>query len=109
MSAEAAVAMEEKTVGSGHKRPKLVASRSSPPGAKPSTSLKIVQVSEGHTNVTAEPPLRRQYLTQSRAAASSIHGHLGKLVGTGCCPSKSSSTVDSKTQGNTTSASSPFL
>jgi hypothetical protein len=109
MSAEAAVAMEEKTVGSGHKRPKLVASRSSPPGAKPSTSLKIVQVSEGHTDVTAEPPPIRQYLTQSRAAASSTLRHPGKLVGMGCCPSKSSSTADSKTQGNTSSASSPFL
>jgi len=106
MSAEAAMALEEKIVGSGHKRPKLVTSRSSPPGAKPSTSLKIVQVSEGHTYVTAESPSIKQYLTQSRAVATL--GHPGKLVGMGCW-AKSSSTANSKTQGNTSSASSPFL
>jgi len=75
MSTEVAVVVEEKTVGSGHKRPKLVSSRFNPPGAKPSAPPKVVQVSEGHNDVTAEPPPRKQYLTQSRAAASSTPGH----------------------------------
>lgn len=105
MSTEAAVAVEERIVGSGLKCPKLVASRPSPPGANPSASPKLVQVSEGHTDVTAEPPPRRQYLTRSRDAASFTFGHQGKPVGMGCCPSKSSSTADSKTRGTTTSAS----
>jgi hypothetical protein len=43
MSAEAAVAMEGRTVGSGRKRAKLVASRSSPLGANPFASPKVVK------------------------------------------------------------------
>lgn len=97
MSAEAAVVIEEKTVGSGHKRPKLVALKSSPPSAKPSTPPKFEQVFEGHTDVTVKLLPRRQYSTRSRVVASSTLGHPRKLVGMSCCPSKSFSTTDSRT------------
>ena len=101
MFAEVAVDVVEKAVDSGHKWAKLVTSKSSPPEPLLSASPKIVQVSEGQTADTVEPPLRRQYLTRSRDVASSSFGHPGKPVGMGRCPSRSFSMADSRTQGNT--------
>jgi len=109
MSAEVAVDVVEKAVDSGRKRAKLVASQSSPPEPLLSASPKIVQVSEGQTADTVEPPPQRQYLIRSRVAALFSFGHPGKPVGMGRCPSRSSSMVDSRTQGNTASASTPSL
>lgn len=59
MSAEVAVDVVEKVVDSGRKRAKLVTSQSSPPEPLLSASPKIVQVSEGQTADTVEPPPRR--------------------------------------------------
>jgi hypothetical protein len=109
MSAEVAVDVVKKAVDSWRKRAKLVASQSSPPEPLLSASPKIVQVSEGQTADTVEPPPQRQYLIRSRVAALSSFGHPGKPVGMGRCPSRSSSMVDSRTQGNTASASTPSL
>ena len=108
MFAEAAVAVEERAIGSGRKRAKLV-SQSSPPSANPSAPLKIVHISEGHSDATNEPPPRRQYLTKSKAAATSIFGHSRRPVGMGSHPFKSSYSADSRTQGSTTTAPSSSL
>uniref|UniRef100_A0A3N7G3J5 DUF4283 domain-containing protein n=1 Tax=Populus trichocarpa TaxID=3694 RepID=A0A3N7G3J5_POPTR len=108
MFVEAAVAVEERAIGSGRKRAKLV-SQSSPPSANPSAPLKIVHISEGHSDATNEPPPRRQYLTKSKAAATSIFGHSRRPVGMGSHPFKSSYSADSRTQGNTTTAPSSSL
>jgi hypothetical protein len=106
---EVVVDVVEKAVDSGRKRAKLVTSQSSPLEPLLSASPKIVQVSEGQTADTVEPPPQRQYLIRSRVAASSFFGHPGKPVGMGRCPSRSSFMVDSRTQGNTASASTPSL
>lgn len=100
--------MEERAIGSGRKRAKLV-SQSSPPSANPSAPLKIVHISEGQSDATNEPPPRRQYLTKSKAAATSIFGHSRKPVGMGSHPFKSSYSADSRTQGSTTTAPSSSL
>ncbi|KAJ6886286.1 hypothetical protein NC651_026847 [Populus alba x Populus x berolinensis] len=59
---------------------------------------KVVHVSEDHSDATAALPPRRQYLTRSKAAASSAFDQTRKLGQ----PFKSSSSADSKIQGSTT-------
>ena len=95
MSAEAAVAREERAAISDRKRAKL-ATHSGPLGDHPPGSPPVVSVED---DTTAELPPRRQYLTRSKAAATS--GRSGKALW------KSHSSA--ATLGNIASASSSSL
>ena len=97
MFAEAAVAGEERTDISDRKRAKL-ATPSGPLGDHPPGSPLVVTVED---ETTAELPPRRQYLTRSKAAATS--GRSGKALWKNRSSNNSSSAVS---LGNIASASS---
>jgi len=100
MSAEAAVAGVERADISDRKRAKLAA-HSGPLGDHPPGSPLIVSVED---ETIAELPPRRQYLTRSKAAATS--GRSGKALWKSCSSNSSSSAA---TLGNIASASSTSL
>ncbi|KAL9347257.1 hypothetical protein Peur_058623 [Populus x canadensis] len=100
MSAEAAVAGEERADISDRKRAKLV-TPSGPLGDHPPGSPSVVSKED---DTIAELPSRRQYLTRSKAAATS--GRLGKALWKSRSSNSSSSAA---TLGNIASASSSSL
>jgi len=100
MSAEAAVAGVERADISDRKRAKLAA-HSGPLGDHPPGSPLIVSVED---ETIAELPPRRQYLTRSKAAATS--GRSGKALWKSRSSNSSSSAA---TLGNIASASSTSL
>jgi len=107
MSSEVAAAMDERTAVFGCKRTKLAEAGLRDSSVKSSAPPKVVHIFyDPRTAVTDVPPPRRQYLTRSRVAASTNLSHQGKPDGVGCYPTKSSSTTDSKHQGNTDFATS---
>ena len=105
MAAEAAVAVDERADCSVRKREKLASQPRSPDVA--SDSPRVVHVSKDRFDSATTLPPRRQYLTRSKAAASSAIGCSGMFGKRG--PSNSSSSVDFRIQGSSASTPSSSL
>jgi len=90
MCTEAGTTNNLKTQSLGHKRSNIVA-----PGTKQSTTLNFVHISE-EEDTPAEKAPRRQYLTRSRAAATSnaVLQEKQKLKGPVVAPTSMSSFDD---------------
>jgi hypothetical protein len=106
MSAEVAVVVEKRAGCSNCKRAKLA----SQPGSTDASSRspQVVHVSAARSDAAAALPPRRQYLTRRKAPATSALGRSRKSLRMRH-PSTSSSSADSRIQGNTTSTPSSSL
>jgi hypothetical protein len=105
MAAEAAVAVDERVDCSVRKRAKLASQPRSPDAA--SDSPQVVHVSKDRFDSATTLPPRRQYLTRSKAAASSAIGCSDMFGKRG--PSNSSSSADFRIQGSSASTPSSSL